>query len=129
MRPRTELLRSGRAAVSWSFPAYAARLGAVSSDPAARLMGLFGAWPPAQGRCLVGLAGCLDGPLSFGLRLGGGKKRTAVKGREAAERQRSLPFTPEAFLRGSKPALLGERSEGDRGRNARDRRGREGQTG
>ena len=36
---RIELLRAGRAAVSWSYPACAARLGAVSSDPAGPLKG------------------------------------------------------------------------------------------
>ena len=36
--------------------------------------------------------GCPDVPLSFGLALGGGKKRTAVKGRAAAKRSDVYPL-------------------------------------
>ena len=40
---------------------------------------------------------CPEGPSSFGLDLGGGKKRTAVKGREAAERSAVYPLRRRLF--------------------------------
>ena len=76
-----------------------------------------------------GFAGCPDAPSSFGLDRGAGKKRTAVKGRAAADPRDVYPLRRTFFARLEAgrfwASLVGRRQRAEE----RDRRGREGQTG